>query len=109
MQNLAYGPSLHEESFLPHEQKVSIISSHRDNHGIYIKKLQLGDEIRLQDQYKKWHSYIIDDLFIINIQEEKIAMENNDQHLLLVTCYPFDAISSGTPYRYVVSAEKYII
>ena len=42
-------------------------------------------------------------------QEEKITMENNDQHLLLVTCYPFNAIRSGTPYRYVVSAKKYII
>ena len=108
-QSLAFGPSFHEESFLPHERKVTIISSHRDSHGDYIKKLQLGEEIKLQDQYKKWHSYIIDDFFIINVQEEKITMENNDQHLLLVTCYPFNAIRSGTPYRYVVSAKKYII
>ena len=108
-QSLAFGPSFHEESFLPHERKVTIISSHRDSHGVYIKKLQLGEEIKLQDQYKKWHTYIIDDFFIINVQEEKITMENNDQHLLLVTCYPFNAISSGTPYRYVVSAKKYII
>ena len=108
-QSLAFGPSFHEESFLPHERKVTIISAHRDTHGVYIKKLQLGEEIKLQDQYKKWHTYIIDDLFIINVQEEKITIENNDQHLLLVTCYPFDAIRSGTPYRYVVSAKKYII
>ena len=108
-QSLAFGPSFHEESFLPHERKITIISSHRDSHGVYIKKLQLGEEIKLQDQYKKWHSYIIDDFFIINVQEEKITMENNDQHLLLVTCYPFNAIRSGTPYRYVVSAKKYII
>ena len=107
--SLAFGPSFHEESFLPHERKVTIISSHRDSHGVHIKKLQLGEEIKLQDQYKKWHSYIIDDFFIINVQEEKITMENNDQHLLLVTCYPFNAIRSGTPYRYVVSAKKYII
>ena len=108
-QSLAFGPSFHEESFLPHEQKATIISSHRDSHGVYIKKLQLGEEIKLQDQYKKWHSYIIDDFFIMNVQEEKITMENNDQHLLLVTCYPFDEIRSDTPYRYVVSAKKYII
>ena len=108
-QSLAFGPSWHLESFLPHEGKVTIISSHRDSHGVYIKKLQLGEEIKLQDQYKNWHSYIIDDFFIINVLEEKITMGNNDQHLLLVTCYPFDAILSGTPYRYVVSAKKYII
>lgn len=108
-QTLAFGPSWHEKSFLPYERKVTIISAHRDTHFVYLKKLRVGEEIKLQDQYKKWHSYIIDDLFIINVQEEKITMENNDQHLLLVTCYPFDEIRSGTPYRYVVSAKKYII
>jgi sortase A len=108
-QSLAFGPSFDENSFLPHEQKVTIISSHRDSHGVYIKKLQLGEEIRLQDQHKNWYSYTIDDFFIINVNEEQIAMENNSQHLLLVTCFPFDSLQSGTPYRYVVSAKKYLI
>ena len=107
-QSLSFGPSFHEESFLPHERKVTIISAHRDTHFVYLKELQLGEKIRIQDQYKKWHTYIVDDFFIINVQEENITMENNDQHLLLVTCYPFDAIRSGTPYRYVVSAKKHI-
>ena len=107
-QSLAFGPSWHLESFLPHERKVTIISAHRDTHFVYLKELQLGEKIRIQDQYKKWHTYIVDDFFIINVQEENITMENNDQHLLLVTCYPFDAIRSGTPYRYVVSAKKHI-
>ena len=105
-QSLAFGPSFHEESFLPHEQKVTIISSHRDSHGVYIKKLKLGEEIRLQDQDKNWYSYTIDEFFIINVQEEQIAMENDSQRLLLVTCFPFDAIRSGTPYRYVVNASQ---
>ena len=39
-------------------------------------------------------------------EEEQIAMENNSQRLLLVTCFPFDAIRSGTPYRYVVNASQ---
>jgi len=108
-QSLAFGPSLDENSFLPHEQKVTIISSHRDSHGVYIKKLKLGEEIRLQDQHKNWYSYTIDDFFIINVNEEQIAMENDSQHLLLVTCFPFNVLRSGTPYRYVVSAKKHII
>jgi len=108
-QSLAFGPSLDENSFLPHEQKVTIISSHRDSHGVYIKKLQLGEEIRLQDQHKNWYSYTIDEFFIINVNEEQIAMENDSQHLLLVTCFPFDALRSGSPYRYVVLAKKHLI
>ena len=105
-QSLAFGPSFDENSFLPHEQKVTIISAHRDTHAVYIKKLKLGEEIRLQDQHKNWYSYTIDEFFIINVNEEQITMENDSQHLLLVTCFPFDALRSGTPYRYVVSANR---
>ena len=108
-QSLAFGPSFHEESFLPHEQKVTIISAHRDTHAVYIKKLQLGEEIKIQDADNHWHTYTIDDFFVINVQKEKIAMDSNEDSLLLITCYPFDAIRSGTPLRYIVSAKKYTI
>tara|TARA_B110000196_G_C21030685_1_gene607436 strand:- start:278 stop:856 length:579 start_codon:yes stop_codon:yes gene_type:complete len=108
-QALAFGPSFHEESFLPHEKKITIISSHRDSHGIFIKKLQLGEIIKIQDTNNQWHTYTIDDFFIINIQKEKITMDRNEDRLFLITCYPFNTINSGTPMRYIVSAKKYII
>ena len=108
-QALAFGPAFHEESFLPQEKKITIISSHRDSHGIFIKKLQLGEEIKIQDADNHWHTYTIDNFFIINVQKEKIAMDRNEDRLLLITCYPFDAIRSGTPLRYIVSAKKYTI
>ena len=108
-QALAFGPAFHEESFLPQEKKITIISSHRDSHGIFIKKLQLGEEIKIQDADNHWHTYTIDSFFVINVQKEKIAMDRNEDRLLLITCYPFDAIRSGTPLRYIVSAKKYKI
>jgi sortase A len=108
-QALAFGPAFHEESFLPQEKKITIISSHRDSHGIFIKKLQLGEEIKIQDADNHWHTYTIDSVFVINVQKEKIAMDRNENRLLLITCYPFDAIRSGTPLRYIVSAKKYTI
>jgi sortase A len=108
-QALAFGPSFHEESFLPQEKKITIISSHRDSHGIFIKKLQLKEKIKIQDADNHWHTYIVDEFFIINVLEEKVLMNSNDQRLLLITCYPFDSIMSGTPYRYIVSAKKVFI
>jgi len=108
-QALAFGPAFHEESFLPQEKKITIISSHRDSHGIFIKKLQLGEEIKIQDADNHWHTYTIDNFFVINVQKEKIATDKNEDRLLLITCYPFDAIRSGTSLRYIVSAKKYRI
>ena len=108
-QALAFGPSFHEESFLPQEEKVTIISSHRDSHGDYIKKLKFGEKIILQDENGNWHTYIINDFFTINVKKETFTIKTNEQRLLLVTCFPFNSLQSGTPFRYVVSARKHLI
>ena len=108
-QALAFGPSFHEESFLPQDEKVTIISSHRDSHGNYIKKLKLGEKIKLQDEKGVWHTYIINEFFTINVKKETFVIKTNEQRLLLVTCFPFNSLQSGTPFRYVVSAKKYLI
>lgn len=108
-QALSFGPSFHEESFLPQEEKVTIISSHRDSHGDYIKKLKLGEKIKLQDEKGNWHTYIINDFYTINVKKETFTIKTNEQRLLLVTCFPFNSLQSGTPFRYIVSARKYLI
>ena len=103
-QSLAFGPGFHSESYLPHMNRTTAISSHRDSHGNFIKNLIVGDEIQLQDLHKQWHYYIVDDFFIINVHEKNQI--TNTKSLLLITCYPFNAITSGTPLRYIVSARK---
>ena len=103
-QSLAFGPGFHSESNLPHTNKTTAISSHRDSHGYYIKNLIVGDEIQLQDLDKQWHYYIVEDAFIINVHDQHQFA--NTKGLLLITCYPFNAIASGTPLRYIVSAKK---
>jgi sortase A len=68
--------------------------------------MQIGDVIKLQDHHKNWHTYEVEDLFILDVNKENVALNPNDDRLLLVTCYPFEAVFSGTPLRYVVSAVK---
>ena len=106
-QALAFGPAFHEESFLPFEKGTVAISSHRDTHGTFIRHLIKGDLIKMQDQHNDWHSYTVDDLFIVDVNKNNIALSQYDDRLLIITCYPFDALRSGTPLRYVVSARKF--
>jgi hypothetical protein len=73
-----------------------------------IKKLQKGDAIRLQDRSRKWHSYTVEDFAILNVKTDTISAADTGEVLLIVTCYPFNALASGTPLRYVVSAEQTI-
>lgn len=105
-QSLAWGPAFHEESSFPQDKGTTVISSHRDSHGIYIKNILVGDVIKMQDRYKKWHTYVVEDLFILDVNKENVALSRHDDRLLIVTCYPFDAIRPGTSFRYVVSAMK---
>jgi len=107
-QSLAYGPAYHEESTLPGKKGTTIISSHRDSHGVYIKNIKLGDIIKMQDRYKKWHIYTVEDFFIIDVKKENIVLNPNEKRLLIVTCYPFDTIRSGTSLRYIVLAKKFV-
>ena len=103
-QSLAFGPGFHNETFLPHTNKTTAISSHRDSHGLYIKKLKKGDIIKIQDIDNTWYHYSVDDFTILNVNENNNL--SNINGLLLITCYPFDAITSGTPLRFIVTAKK---
>ena len=101
-QSLAFGPAFHQESFLPSSKKITAISSHRDSHGEYIKNLEIGDILKLQDLDKNWYTYKIEEFLIVNVKDTVTINKRN--RLLLITCYPFDALLSGTPLRYIVSA-----
>jgi len=101
-QALAFGPAFHQESFLPSSNKITAISSHRDSHGEFIKNLEIGDILKLQDLDNNWHTYKIEEFLIVNVKDAVTINKRN--RLLLITCYPFDDLLSVTPLRYIVSA-----
>jgi sortase A len=44
-------------------------------------------------------------LRVVDSDQESLSVDTStDKKLLLVTCYPFDAILAGGPLRYVVTA-----
>ena len=101
---LSWSPTFHQETYLPYKKKITAISGHRDSHFTYIKDLQIGDIIKLQDLNRNWYTYKIEEFLIVNVKDGVSINHNN--RLLLITCYPFDAILSGTPLRYIVSAKN---
>ena len=105
-QSLAFGPSFHPETYLPKENKITAISSHRDSHGYYIRDLKINDFVILEDKENNKFTYKVINFKIINVEDKDLQFNKMSNQLLLITCYPFDAIQSGTPYRYIVSAQK---
>jgi sortase A len=108
-QALAFGPAFHEESKLPGKGGTTVLSSHRDSHGVYIRQLKKGDMIKLQDRFQQWHSYTIEDFDILNVKTDTISTTNDNEVLLIITCYPFNGLISETPLRYVVSASQNLV
>lgn len=101
---LAFGPGRNQSSRLPGEG-TSVIGGHRDTHFRFLKDIKLGEPLRVQTRSGKWLDYNIQERTIIDVNQDPLRVNLNDQQLVLVTCYPFDTLTSGGPLRLVVYAS----
>ncbi len=102
--SLAFGPGHFFGSAYPGETGNVIISGHRDTHFSFLRRLTPGDKLQLQS-INNIIAYRVKEIVIFDKTKVERIPVSEDNKLLLVTCYPFDAIQSGGPLRYVVFAE----
>jgi sortase A len=50
--------------------------------------------------------YVVQETGIVDAHNASIHLDDEHNRLVLVTCYPFDAIVPGGPLRYVVTAVE---
>lgn len=106
-QALAFGPGLMAGSGDPGnlaEPRTTVIAAHRDTHFRNLDTLKPGAVIQLQDRRGRWHSYRVRGAKVVNSETERLPVAAAPG-LLLVTCYPFDALDAGGPLRYLVYAD----
>jgi sortase A len=101
---LAFGPGWAESSARPGMHGTPVISGHRDTHFGFLRTLQPGDEILLQG-IEGEARYLVASTRVADARKETLRLDDEDA-LLLVTCWPFDAVAAGGPLRYVVRAER---
>ena len=101
---LAFAPGHLTGTAIPGRFGHTIISAHRDTHFGILDDLMVKDIITLEtiDNYK--HHYQIMAIKIVDSRTEPLVLEPDKGLLTLLTCYPFDAIEAGSPYRYRVDA-----
>jgi sortase A len=102
---LAFGPAHVESRTGLEDQSAIILTGHRDTHFRFLERLQRGDVVALQDRGGKWIHFTVKDLQIVDFRTASIHTDGDETQLVLVTCYPFNAITPGGPLRYVVTAE----
>jgi len=103
--NLAFAPGYSLASSLPNSQGISMVSAHRDTHFSFLKNMEIGEIFYLQTT-QQTTAYRVDDLQIVDSKTYTLQTDADEKILLLVTCYPFDAISTGGSLRYLVFARQ---
>ena len=102
--SLAFGPGHLDGTALP-GIGTSVVGGHRDTHFRFLEGLPAGTRINVQDGSGRWHVYRTGNPGILDVRRDELRIDPGANQLVLVTCYPFNALRAGGPLRYVVIAE----
>jgi sortase A len=102
-QALAFGPGHVELTANAGERGTAVYSAHRDTHFAFLRNVRIGDEIDITRDDGKTFRYRADRTSIVRFDASGIDPLADGYELVLSTCWPFDALTSG-PERYLLHA-----
>ena len=102
---LAFGPGVRLSAALPGQAGVSMISAHRDTYFEFLENVKIGESFTIQNTQGKYLRYRITATEIIDQPVLHTPLSTKTPQIVFVTCYPFHALTSGGPQRYIVYAE----
>jgi sortase A len=100
---LAFGPGRALPSAQLGSAGTAVIGGHRDTHFSFLQYMQKGQMLQLQVASGKILDYEVQSLQIVDASRASLSINVTAEALVLVTCYPFDALQAGGPLRYVVT------
>ena len=103
---LAFGPGYSESSAFPGSSGTTILTGHRDTHFRCLKRLGRQDAIVIETLRRTSRRYLVQSSQIVDARTAAISLNDMEDTLILVTCYPFDTVLTGGPLRYVVTATR---
>ncbi len=101
---LAFGPGYEAASAQPGERGLTVIAGHRDTHFAFIGELSIDDQLSLQGRDGRWLHYRVSSLEVVDSGTALPPATDSLDGLVLVTCYPLDAIRPGGSLRYLAFA-----
>jgi hypothetical protein len=78
---------------------------HRDTHFRFLRGVKAGDEILVAAPARAPVRFRVRDTAIVDSRTAVLAGAGEARGIVLVTCYPFDALRPGGPLRYLVLAD----
>ena len=103
---LAFGPGYNLATVKPGNTGNSIISAHRDTHFKFLQNVSSGDEIIIENQQGVKKVYTVSNTHVVDSRDAHIPIDYDNAALTLVTCFPFNTMTTGGPLRFVVVAVE---
>jgi sortase A len=103
---LAWAPGHAGGSARPGDPGTAIVSGHRDTHFRFLQRLRPGDEVIVETPGRAPARFRVREAAVVDSRTAVIRTAGDGEAtLVLLTCYPFDALTPGGPLRYAVAAE----
>jgi len=81
-----------------------VLAGHRDSHFEFLRELRAGDRLQWQALGESPRTFHVSATWVVDTREQQSIVPPPNT-LMLITCYPFDALQAGGPLRYVILAE----
>lgn len=104
--SLAFGPGHLHGTALPGDG-ISVIGGHRDTHFRFLRNVAAGDNLSIETRDGRRLTYRIEQRQVVDSRHTPLYLPDYpDTGLVLITCYPFDALDPNGPLRLVVWARE---
>ena len=85
---------------------TAIVTGHRDTHFRFLARVTPGDEIVVEVPGRGAPRYRVREAVVVDSRVAAIRSSAGRGSLVLLTCYPFGAVTPGGPLRYAVVADQ---
>lgn len=99
-QALAFGPGL-----VRGENGTLVLSAHRDSHFAFLREVRAGERLVLEHAGEAPREYRVRATRVVDYRAAGAMLAGRPDALVLVTCWPFDALAPGGPLRLLVFAQ----
>jgi sortase A len=101
---LAFGPTWLTDTARPGNPGTAVLAAHRDTHFAFLKDVERRDMISITRTDGLTFHYRVTNMRVAQWNTSGIDRHAKGHHLVLSTCWPFDAMERGTE-RYIVEAD----